>query len=94
MATVTKRSFQFSLRELLILTTACAVFWGGCRLVAFQEVYGFCVGSSLAGLLSLGFSMASVRSGHVGLRSKITLAAASFFFTVTLLLLLSCLDRR
>ena len=94
MAIVTKRSFQFSLSELLILTTACAVFWAFCRLVASHEVYSFCVGSSLAGLLFLGFSMASVRSGHIGLRSKMTLAAASFCFTVTLLLLLSCLDHR
>ena len=88
MTTGTKRPSQFSLRELLILTTACAMVWACLRSVASQEVYGLCVGSSLAGLLSLGFSMLSVRSGHVGLRSKIALAGASFFLALTLLLAL------
>ena len=80
-----KRHFQFSLRELLIFTAACAMFWALLRLVTAQDVYGFCVVSSLAGFLCLGFSMLSVRSGHVGLRSKISLSAASLLLFLTLL---------
>jgi len=86
-----QRHSQFSLRELLIFTTACAMFWAFLRLVSSQEVYGFCVALSLAGSLCLGFSMLSVRSGHIGLRSKISLAAASLLLVLTLWL--ACLSR-
>ena len=77
--------FQFSIRGLLILTMVCAVFWGilGVLDSPLQTV-SICL--SLPGFASFGFCLSSVNSGNVGLYSKISVAVASTFLSLALVL--------
>ena len=75
--------FQFSLRGLLVFTSVCAIFWAILRVID-SPVCSVSVYLSLPGLASFGFCVVSVGSGNVGLQSKISLAVASTFLCLAL----------
>jgi hypothetical protein len=77
--------FQFSLRGLLVFTTACAAFWASLEIIdSPARSVSICL--SLPGLLALAFCLASVNSQRKGLDSKISIAIASTFLSLALVL--------